>query len=84
MSKEDVSISVEKSTLKIKAEKETSNEIKFIRKEFDYASFEKSFSLPKSINIDAISAKVEKGVLNITLPKKEEAKELPAKEIVIE
>lgn len=44
---------------------------KYWRKEFCYSEFERSFTLPDDVNKDAIAAKVENGILEITLPKTE-------------
>ncbi len=46
----------------------------YVRKEFSYASFSRSFKLPITVDTDKIEASYESGVLNLTLPKKEEAK----------
>lgn len=83
IAKKDIALNVEKGLLNIKVEKETSEEVKFIRKEFDFLSFNKNFRLPKTVEAENISAKMEKGILTVTLPKKEEAKEQPARKITI-
>lgn len=49
-------------------------EVKFLRKEFNYNNFKRTFTLPESVNATEINASNENGVLTITLPKKEEAK----------
>ncbi len=75
--KEDFNIAVEKDMLVISSEKETSremNEGKVRRKEFNYNSFKRSFTLPKTVDKDAINASYENGVLHLMLPKKEEVK----------
>ena len=75
LTKEDFNISVEKNLLLVSSEKETSSESeegKIRRKEFNYSSFRRSFHLPKSVDKDKIEAKYDNGVLNLTLPKKEE------------
>ncbi|HUX52830.1 MAG TPA: Hsp20/alpha crystallin family protein [Williamwhitmania sp.] len=56
---------------------------KFIRKEFSYNSFCRTFALPSSVNAEKISAKYEEGILTVFLPKKEEAKVIPARQIAI-
>ncbi len=55
----------------------------FIKREFGVASFERSFRLPDTIDGEKIAAAYDKGILSITLPKKEEAKPRPPKTIDI-
>lgn len=55
---------------------------RFLRREFRYESFKRSFKLPTTVNQDSISAVYENGILNIGLPKKEEAKPI-AKQIQV-
>ncbi|MBA3707150.1 MAG: Hsp20/alpha crystallin family protein [Bacteroidetes bacterium] len=75
--KEDFKVEVDNKTLTIsgeqKEEKEE-NEKTFRRKEFNYGSFRRSFSLPETINDQDIDAKYDNGILKVRLPKKEEAK----------
>ncbi len=66
-----------------KFENETKDEERVTRKEFSYQSFSRSFTLPTLVERDKINAKYEKGILSITIPKKEEAKQKPAKQIKI-
>ena len=47
---------------------------KVTRREFRYESFKRSLKLPKSVNFEAIAAVYDNGILNVTIPKKEEAK----------
>ena len=80
LSKEDFKINVEKNVLTIsssKEHKEESTEGKYKRREFSYASFKRSFNLPEVVDKDAIAAAYENGVLNVTLPKVEAAKNEP-------
>ncbi|MDX1477466.1 MAG: Hsp20/alpha crystallin family protein [Saprospiraceae bacterium] len=75
LAKEDFDISVEKDRLTISARKEAKEEVnedKFTRREFNYASFQRSFYLPETIDKDAIEARYENGVLRLSLPKKAE------------
>ena len=86
LTKEDLNINLEKNVLTISAEKKTENQQnneKYMRKEFSYNSFKRSFHLPEQIETDRIEAKYENGVLNIWIPKKDEAKEKPVKTIEI-
>lgn len=54
----------------------------WIRREFSYATYSQSFVIPDTVNVDAISAKMENGVLNIKLPKKDNAEETPASRVI--
>lgn len=84
--KNDFKISVDENTLTISAEKqEEKNEEKerFTRKEFSYNSFSRSFTLPQTVNAGKIDAKYNDGILKLNIPKKEEAKTLPKKEIKV-
>lgn len=49
-------------------------EVRWTRREFSRSSFERSFTLPKSVQADAIKAEYVNGVLRLTIPKAEEAK----------
>ena len=47
---------------------------KYLRREFSYSRFQQSLVLPDNVDKKGISAKMERGVLTIVLPKKEEEK----------
>lgn len=77
MKKEDFTIEVEGDLLTISAAKEDSQEEKnkkYSRKEYHYASFTRSFTLPELVNRDKIEANYTDGVLNIALPKLKDEK----------
>lgn len=77
LNKEDFKISLENNLLTVTVEKkeETANEgEKFIRKEFQFQGFKRSFTLDEKINADSISAQYVNGVLTLNLPKKEDVK----------
>lgn len=57
---------------------------KFTRKEFSYSTFKRAFSLPDTVDNEKISASYNNGVLEINLPKREEAKVQPKRMIEIE
>ncbi len=81
MKKEDFNIDVEGNMLTISSEKEESKEEKedkYTRKEYNYSSFSRSFTLPDEVNKEKIEAKYVDGVLKLMLPKREEAKKLAA------
>lgn len=77
LTKEDFSIEVNNGLLtissEIKAENTAHEEGKFTRREFTQSSFKRSFTLPETVNEDAINAAYTNGILQLTLPKKEEA-----------
>ena len=78
LDKGDFDVKVEKDHLVITAKKETSTEEKeaekFVRREFSYTSFQRSFRLSDQVNPEGIVANYENGVLVINLPKLEESK----------
>jgi HSP20 family protein len=86
MEKSDFKINVDREQLTVSAEKkkETKNENeRQVRREFNYKSFTRTFTLDNSIDAGKIAARYENGVLFLTLPKKEEVKVNP-KEISIQ
>ncbi len=77
VNKDDVKITLESNILTIRGEKkqdkETSKE-NYHRVERCYGSFQRSFTLPTTVKADRIEAIYKDGILNVTLPKAEEAK----------
>lgn len=74
---EDVEVTVEDGVLAIKGERkvESSEEGEtFHRVERVYGMFERSFSLPTSVDPTRIEAHFKQGVMTLTLPKREESK----------
>lgn len=75
MKKSDFNINLDRNVLSISSEtkSETKEEGKqFTRKEFSYQSFQRSFTLPESVDQDKIEAQYDNGVLKIKLHKREE------------
>ncbi len=75
MEKSDFIIKVDGDTLVISAahkEEKSEEGSNYTRKEFHYGKFTRSFILPETVNEQAIVAGYDKGVLSITLPKKQE------------
>ena len=75
--KDDVDVSIDDNTLTIRGEKKSEKDIEehqTHRTECVYGSFERSFSLPKQVDINNVQASFRDGVLNLTIPKAEEAK----------
>jgi HSP20 family protein len=86
LNKEDFKIDLDNNVLTITSEKEEKNEEenqRYMRREFSYSSFKRSFSMPQSVDSSNIKANHQNGVLTITIPKKEEAKERPPRQIEI-
>jgi HSP20 family protein len=86
MQKKDFSVNIDHNLLTIEARKESKEESKderYTRREFNYNTFRRSFTLPESIIQEKIDAKYNDGILRIILPKKEEAKVKPSREIAI-
>jgi HSP20 family protein len=86
--KEDFNIEIDHNVLTISSEEKTEkeekdNDGKYTRREFSYSSFRRSFTLPETVNSDAINATYENGILTISLPKKEEALPKPKRLIEI-
>ena len=72
--KEEVSIQMEKGLLTIsfqQVENKDENLEKLIKKEFAIKNFKRTFSLDEKINSEAIDAKMENGILTLSLPLKE-------------
>ena len=81
-----IKVAVENETLIVTGEhKEEKNETKenYTRKEFNYGSFTRSFTLPENINTETLEAKYENGILSIVLPKRTEEKVKAVKEVKI-
>ena len=73
----DIEISLSGDTLTIKGEKKEEREEKdksYHRVERSYGSFARTIRIPSSVDPDKIEAKYDKGVLAVTMPKKEEEK----------
>lgn len=88
MNKEDFKVELNNNVLTISSERKNEHEEKedekFTRREFSYQSFQRSFTLSKeAVDADNIQAKYENGVLRLSIPKREEVKQKPARLINI-
>ncbi|WP_392537230.1 Hsp20/alpha crystallin family protein [Legionella sp. 227] len=77
MDEKDISVSFSGNMLTITGEKSTSKKNenkKYISREINYGKYERSLSLPSTVDIDKAKASFKKGMLWVELPKKSEAK----------
>ena len=77
VNEKDIDVRVENNLLTIRGERKfekSVNEDNFLRVERTYGAFSRSFSLPNTVNAEAIGAQYKNGVLTVTLPKREESK----------
>lgn len=88
MKKEQINVDYENGRLTISSEKkEQKKEEKtdtYTRREFSYMSFHRAFTIPENlVDGDKIKATYNEGILHISLPKREEIKPKPARQIKI-
>ncbi|MEM9293283.1 MAG: Hsp20/alpha crystallin family protein [Acidobacteriota bacterium] len=77
LTKEDVEVSIENQTLTLSGERKFEKDVKeesYHRVERSYGRFSRSFTLPRDVRSEEIEARFQNGLLEITLPKVEEAK----------
>lgn len=79
MSRDDVEIELENNILTVRGEKdetrsEESDERRYHLWERRYGAFQRSFTLPRTVDGESISAEFENGILTIHMPKAAEAK----------
>ncbi len=84
--KEDFNLEVDNEVLTVSGEIKSEDKTKtdnYTRREFHTTSFKRAFTLPETIDVGAINASYEDGILKLTLPKKEEALPKPKRLIEI-
>ena len=77
MTREDIEVSVENSTLVLKGTKRMDADVKeesYRRIERTYGTFHRSFTLPSTVDTSKVAADFKNGVLTVKLPFREEAK----------
>ena len=76
LKKEDFKINLDKNVLSVSADKKVENVegTKFSKREYNYTSFTRSFTLPETVDHSKINAEYTDGVLKLTVAKREEAK----------
>jgi HSP20 family protein len=87
MEKKDFNIKLENDRLLISSERKAESDKEdenYYRREFSYQSFQRSFALQENlVETDKIEAVYDNGILKVTLPKRDEVKPKPPKEIKI-
>lgn len=93
MKKEDFNIDLSGNMLTISAEKETRSEDgdekrdgkkgKYSRREYNYSSFSRSFTLPENADTEKIEAKYVEGILHLRIPKKDEPNKSNSQKITV-
>ena len=89
MNKDDFNVHINDDgnlVVKLESKHETKEEDKntrYLRREFSYSKYEQTLILPDDVQKDAISAKVENGVLTVELPKEVEEKVKVSRQIDI-
>jgi HSP20 family protein len=77
INEKELDVRIENNTLSIHGERKFEQKVKeggYLRTERSYGSFSRSFSLPNTVNTEAIKAEYKNGVLTIELPKRAESK----------
>ena len=89
MNRDDFKVELDNNILSISAELEGKNETpgqndNYNRREFNYESFQRSFSLPETkVEGAKISARYKDRILYVAVPKREEVKIKPARQISV-
>ena len=88
MKKENFNLEVQNNTLTVSYDHEDNREgvrrdWTYRTREYNYHSFTRSFSLPETVESEKIQAKYESGILNVIIPKREDAKGKPVRQITI-
>lgn len=76
IAREDFNINLENDILTISSEQKEENEEngrRYLRREFSFSAFKRSFQLPETVDAENIKANHNAGILSIELPKNEEA-----------
>jgi HSP20 family protein len=84
--KKDLKIDINEDVLTISSESKNEDEEEkdgYMRKEYSYSSFVRSFYIPENVNRDKIGANYKDGILSVELPKMEEEKSKISRQIRI-
>ena len=77
VNEKDLDVRIENNMLTIQGERKFEQKVKednYLRVERTYGAFSRSFSLPNTVNTEAIKADYQNGVLTVELPKRAESK----------
>ncbi len=77
LKKDNIDVTVTEDEVHLKGERKEETETKkgsYVRKEINYGKFERVVALPAEIDPEKVQAEFKDGVLEIKMPKKEEAK----------
>jgi HSP20 family protein len=86
LDKKDFKIDLENDVLTIASIREDKNEENhdhYTRREFGYCNFSRSFNLPDTVDAEKITASHKNGILSVNIPKREEARVKPARQIAV-
>jgi|TARA_B110000914_G_scaffold129068_1_gene112791 HSP20 family protein len=80
----DFNIEIENRILNISTLNDNqTSEYNYNIQEFNYSSFNKSYDLPESIDLEKVDSLYRNGILSITLPKRKEYQSIPKKIISV-
>jgi HSP20 family protein len=85
MKKEDIDVKLTDKTIAISGEKKKEEKVEkkdFYRMERSYGFFTRAFSLPSEVQTDKVKALFKDGILEIRIPKTEEAKKKEQKVLI--
>lgn len=77
IAEKDLDVRVENNMLTVRGERKLEQKVKednYLRMERSYGAFSRSFSLPNTVDTQAVKAEYKNGVLSVTLPKRAESK----------
>jgi len=83
--KNDIQVNLENNILTVYCDKNQSEgqEINYTRREFGFGTFRRAFTLPKIVDTEKISADYKNGILQVRMPKREEAVNKLSREIKV-
>ena len=87
MKRDDFNIDIENNLVTIWCERETEDKDEdenFSRREYNYSSFSRSFTLPQNAKTEKVTARYKDGMLTLNIPKNSEAPKTSGKKIIVE